>query len=157
MLQELKFQLSTAMLTILTIAAVVSAVINFQQQQKFRLPEDGVIWAERDAMVQAVHVARDSQAARAGIRNGDRLLKINGTSVEKAAHVTQALAGVGSWNKAEYLVSRRGVEFKAAVIVGEVPRDAATVYLYVVGIAYLVIGLFIYYRRGSAHKARHFY
>ena len=27
----------------------------------------------------------------------------------------------------------------------------------VVGIAYLVIGLFIYYRRGSAHKARHFY
>ena len=44
MLQELKFQLSTAVLTILTIAAVASAVINFQQQQKFRLPDDGVIW-----------------------------------------------------------------------------------------------------------------
>ena len=44
MLQELKFQLSTAILTILTLGAGVAAVINFEQQQKFRLPEDGVIW-----------------------------------------------------------------------------------------------------------------
>ncbi|HKA00918.1 MAG TPA: ATP-binding protein [Candidatus Solibacter sp.] len=30
-------------------------------------------------------------------------------------------------------------------------------YQYLVGSAYLVIGLFVYFRRGSAHKARHFY
>ena len=47
MFQELKFQLSTAILTILTLAAGVSAFINFQQQNRFRLPEDGVIWVDR--------------------------------------------------------------------------------------------------------------
>ena len=30
-------------------------------------------------------------------------------------------------------------------------------YQYLVGFAYLIIGLFVYFRRGSAHKARHFY
>jgi len=35
MLQELKFQLSTALLTVLTIAAAIAAVLNYQQNQKF--------------------------------------------------------------------------------------------------------------------------
>ena len=36
MLQELKFQLSTAILTILTLAAGVAAIINFDQQRRTR-------------------------------------------------------------------------------------------------------------------------
>src|SRR6202022_6463 len=43
------------------------------------------------------------------------------------------------------------------LIVGEVPRDPATYYLYFVGLSYLAIGLFVYFRRGSAQKAQHFY
>src|SRR5439155_6128337 len=35
--------------------------------------------------------------------------------------------------------------------------DRALIYQYLVGSAYLVIGLFVYFRRGSARKARHFY
>ena len=48
MFQELKFQLSTAILTILTLAACVAAVINFEQVQRdrLRLPEDGAIWMD---------------------------------------------------------------------------------------------------------------
>src|ERR1700746_3471323 len=42
-------------------------------------------------------------------------------------------------------------------MVGEVPKDPAISYLYLVGLAYLVIGLFVYFRRGSAQKALHFY
>ena len=57
MFQELKFQLSTAILTLLTLAAGVSAVINFQQQSRFRLPDDGVIWVDRAAGVEALDVA----------------------------------------------------------------------------------------------------
>ena len=37
MLQELKFQLSTAILTVLTIAAATAAVLNYQQNQVFRV------------------------------------------------------------------------------------------------------------------------
>jgi hypothetical protein len=157
MLQELKFQLSTAILTLLTIAAGVSAVINFDQQRKFRLPDDGAIWVERGTRVEALAVAQRSPAAKAGLTAGDALLSINGSPVLQSIDVPKVLVRVGAWNKAEYLLRRNGVEVKATLIVAEVPRDPAVFYLYGVGVAYLAIGLFVYFRRGTAYKARHFY
>jgi two-component system, NtrC family, sensor kinase len=162
MLQELKFQLSTAILTILTVAAAISAGINFQQQLRFRLPDDGVTWVDRLApgeasSVRALRVIPESGAANAGLRQGDILRKINGLTIEKASYVPQALVRIGVWNKADYLVERGGVQFKTSVIVAAVPRDPAVTYQYLVGVAYLIIGLFVYFRRGSAQKARHFY
>ena len=53
MFQELKFQFSTAILTIVTLAAGVAAFINFQQQERFRLPDDGVIWVDRQEIGRA--------------------------------------------------------------------------------------------------------
>src|SRR5689334_19080918 len=157
MFQELKFQLSTAILTILTVAAIIAAAINFDQQRKFRLPDDGVTWVDHQKSVQALYVSHASQAARGGIRAGDIILKINAVPVTTANKVTQLLVGIGSWNKAEYEIRRSGVEFKTTIIVGEVPKDPAVSYLYLTGFAYLIIGLFVYFRRGSAHKALHFY
>ena len=157
MFQELKFQLSTAILTILTLAAGVAAVINFQQQHRFRLPEDGVVWVDRHSSVEALYVTPASGGSNAGVHPGDRLASINGVPIENAANVTQVLVRIGSWSKAVYHISRRGVDFDTTVIVGEVPLDLAVTYQYLVGFAYLVIGLFVYFRRGSAQKARHFY
>ena len=157
MFQELKFQLSTAILTILTLAAGVAAVINFEQQHRFRLPEDGVVWVDRHAGVEALYVTKGSGGFNAGVHLGDRLVAINGVPIANAANVTQVLVRIGSWSKAVYRISRRGVEIDPTVIVGEVPLDAAVTYQYLVGFAYLVIGLFVYFRRGSAQKARHFY
>ncbi len=157
MFQELKFQLSTAILTILTIAAAVSAVINFQQQHRFRLADDGAVWVERGPRVEALHIEADGPAAKAGLKIGDTLLKINGAAIHQAIDVPKVLAAVGVWNKADYTASRRGVEFKAAVYTREEPLDPAVNYQYVVGAAYLLIGLFVYFRRGSAYKALHFY
>jgi two-component system NtrC family sensor kinase len=157
MFQELKFQLSTAILTIVTLAAGVAAFINFQQQHKFRLPDDGVIWVDRQGGVEALTVPDRSEGARAGLRTGDRLTSINGVAVRKSVDVAQVLVNIGSWKKATYTVSRGGVEFPINVIVGEVPLDRAVVYQYLVGLSYLIIGLFVYFRRGSAQKARHFY
>ncbi|HEV3329942.1 MAG TPA: ATP-binding protein [Bryobacteraceae bacterium] len=157
MFQELKFQLSTAILTILTLAASVAALINFQQQQRFRLPEDGVIWVDRNGGVEALSVPAPSEGARAGLHTSDRLKMINGLPIQRAVEVTQVLTGIGSWKKAVYYVSRGGVEFDVNLIVGEVPVDRARIYQYLVGAAYLMIGLFVYFRRGSAHKAQHFF
>ncbi|HEY2015655.1 MAG TPA: ATP-binding protein [Bryobacteraceae bacterium] len=158
MFQELKFQLSTAILTILTLAAGVAAFINLDEQYKFRLHEDGVIWVDRADGVKALYVPADSQAARVGVHQGDRLLNINGVSIDKAVDVTKVLTNIMAWGAATYGVSRDGVEFDIKnVIVAEVPLDRAILYQYAVGLAYLVIGLFVYFRRGSAHKAQHFY
>ncbi|MGO4884004.1 MAG: ATP-binding protein [Bryobacteraceae bacterium] len=157
MFQELKFQLSTAILTILTLAAAASAVINFEQQHKFRLADDGTVWVDRSGRVEALHIESDGPAAKAGLKDGDTLLSINGVKTAKAIDVPQILATVGSWNKADYTASRNGVEFKAAVYIREEPLDPAVSYQYMVGAAYLLIGLFVYFRRGSAHMALHFY
>ena len=162
MLQELKFQLSTAILTILTVAAAISAGVNFQQQLSFHLPDDGVTWVD-DASpagvtaVRAKRVQPGSGAWNAGLRQGDTLRKINGLTISTALYVPQALVKIGVWNKADYLVERNGVEFKSNVIVAAVPRDPAVMYQYLVGVGYLIIGLFVYFRRGSAQRARHFY
>ncbi len=162
MLQELKFQLSTAILTILTVAAAISAALNFQQQLSFHLPDDGVTWIDGKstdgiAAVEALRVIPGSGAANAGLRAGDILRKVNGLAIENALYVPQALVKIGVWNKADYMVERGGVQFKTSVIVQAVPRDPFVTYQYLVGLVYLIIGLFVYFRRGSAQRARHFY
>ena len=158
MFQELKFQLSTAILVLATVGAGVFAVINLEQQFRFRLPEDGAIWVDRNSGVLALYVPDGSPAARAGIRQGDWLKQVNGVRIDKAIEVPQVLLNVGAWRSTTYLIDRNGVEVPINnLIVGEVPLDRAVLYQYAVGFAYLVIGLFVYFRRGSAHKARHFY
>jgi hypothetical protein len=157
MFQELKFQLSTAFLTIVTLAVSIAAVINFDQQQRFRLPDDGVVWVDRAAGVEALYVTPRGGGAKAGLRAGDRLTSIDGVPIRKAINAAQVLTTVGSWRQAKYSLTRGGVEFEPTVGVEEAPRDRAMVYQYLVGLAYLAIGLFVYFRRGSAQKARHFY
>jgi hypothetical protein len=158
MFQELKFQLSTAILTLLTLIAGVSAIINFQQQTRFRLPDDGVIWVDRNSGVEALHVAKGGPAARVGVRDGDILLSINENKIRQAIDVPKVLVGIGAQYKAKYVVRRSGVEVTIQqLVVGETPRDPAVYYLYFVGVTYLVIGLFVYVRRSTAYKARHFY
>jgi len=158
MFQELKFQLSTAILIILTVAAGASAVINFGEQNRYRLPEDGVVWVDRAGGVEALYVPSGSAGAKAGIHPGDRLTKIDTVPIKKAVDVMQVIARLGAWSKADYLVTRGVVVVPIkGLIINEVPLDRAVMYQYLVGAAYLLIGLFVYFRRGTAHKAQHFY
>jgi PAS domain S-box-containing protein len=157
MFRELKFQLSTALLTVLTIAAAIAAGVNYEQNHKFRLPDDGAVWSDRGEGVMAVRVINNGPAYRAGIHPGDVLVAIQGVPILHADDVPRTLAAIGAWGKAEYDLRRIGVDIPATVFIGEVARGAALSYQYLVGIAYLAIGLFIYFRRGSATKARHFY
>ena len=157
MFQELKFQLSTAILTILTLAAGVAAVANFWQYEHFRLPDDGVVWVDRSGGVEALYVAPDSPGAKAAIHPGDHLERIEGAPIHHALDVPQILVRLGPWSKATYTVAHHGVPVEAKVIVGEAPRNPAVLYQYPLGTAYLLIGLFVYFRRGSAQKAQHFY
>src|ERR1017187_2690579 len=158
MFQELKFQLSTAILTILTLGAGVAAVINLDEQYHFRLHEDGVIWVDRAAGVEALYVPAHSVAATKGIQVGDHLISIDAVPVENALDVTKILTSIMAWGSADYRVSRGQVEILISkVIVSEGPMDRAALHQYLLGFAYLEIRLFVYLRRGRAHKAQHFY
>ncbi len=157
-MRELKFKFSGALLMILTVAAAVSAFINFQQQTRFKLPDDGVTWVDRSGSVKALHVTHGSPADRVGVRDGDIVVKIAGEPILRSIEVSQVLVGVGAWNKATYVLRRHGVEFEAPLIVGTALRNYAALYWqYAVGLVYLGVGLFVFFRRGNAPRSLHFY
>jgi two-component system NtrC family sensor kinase len=155
--RELKIQLANALLVVLTVAAIIAAGINLQQQSAFRLPEDGVTWVDRQGGVVALAIVPGSQGERAGLREGDVLVRIGGLKIEKAIDITQVHVRLGAWRKAEYVIRRAGVEANANVILSERTSSPAVLYQYIVGAAYLAIGLFVFLRRGTASKAYHFY
>jgi two-component system NtrC family sensor kinase len=165
-MQDLKHQLVSALLVILTVAAVVAAAINLQQQSKFHLPDDGVTWVDKDMpassaegrlLPTATFVAPGSSAEKAGIHAGDVLLSINGFRIDASLQASEVLARLGAWSRAEYRILRQGVEVTAHVYVAEAVHDSTLYFLYAVGAVYLSIGLFVYFRRGNAPRAVHFF
>src|SRR5258708_31818898 len=96
MLQELKFQLSTAILTILTVAAAISASINFTQQWSFHLPDDGVTWIDRAGTVQALRVVPDSGGAHTRPPPRPFLAEINAPPPCQTAYCPPAPARQGT-------------------------------------------------------------
>lgn len=156
-MRELKAQFISALLVIVTVAALVAAGVNFQQQRKFLLPEDGVTWVDRSGGIEALHVNPESPADRAGLRSGDVVRSISGVPLASATDVTRVLVGLGAWRKAEYAIHRAGVDIKVPIIIGERTPRGSLYSLYAVGLAYLLLGLFVYFRRGNARKATHFY
>lgn len=178
-MQELKRQFAGGLIVVLTIAAVIAAGINFQQQRRFHLPEDGVTWVDREGAagtapggqpiirnnVVALHIVKSGPADRAGIVEGDILRRIDNLGVSTAAEVSEILVGLGVWKKVEYFVERPykragseiALEVRYSVFVAEHTPSDAVYYQYFVGAAYLFVGLFVFFRRGDAHKALHFY
>jgi hypothetical protein len=154
---ELKRQFISALFAILTLAAVIAAGINLQQQSRYQLPDDGVTWVEGAAGVVATHVVAGSPADNGGIRKGDVLTGIESVAIRRSLDVPQVLMRIGSWKPAKYHFQRGGRSADANVIIGERHTSHIILYQYFVGALYLAIGLFVYLRRGSAQKAIHFY
>src|ERR1700683_1805668 len=102
-MRELKQQLVSALLVILTVAALVAAAINFQQQTRYHLPDDGVTWVDQtDSQGErgvAVYLLAGSPAQKAGIRQGDILVSIEGVRINHAIEATEVLARLGAWRK----------------------------------------------------------
>jgi hypothetical protein len=170
-MNDLKSQIGGALLVILTGTVVVCAVLNFQQNELFRLPDDGVTWMDhlepsspdQSISVLAVKVEPGGPGDNAGIRVGDELIRIGGrlnkpgVPIRQSTDVAQMLQRYGAWGKAEYVLVRNGVEIPATVIISDASQNQALLYQYIVGAAYLLIGLFLFFRRNRAPHALHFY
>src|ERR1700681_3347100 len=110
-MREFRQQLVSALLVIVTVAAVVAAAFNFQQQSKFALPDDGAAWVDQigqdqahaeSERVVAAYITPGSPALKAGLRTGDVLLSIEGVRMDNALEATQVLARLGPWRQTDY-------------------------------------------------------
>ncbi|MFN8939324.1 MAG: histidine kinase N-terminal 7TM domain-containing protein, partial [Acidobacteriota bacterium] len=160
-MKELKGQLIGALFVVLTVAALVAAGINFRQQFVYILPTDGIMWVDRTApdghnYVVALDVKKGSSGESAGIHRWEVLDRIGNVKVSRSADIPVLLFG-RAWLRVDYHLFQEGVEVKKTVRIEETPPDRTLYYLTAVGLAYLGIGLFVYFRRESAPKARHFF
>src|ERR1700723_745050 len=155
---SLRMRLGAVILALLTLAAIVFAVLNFQQRSLYVLPDDGVTWMDSPQGVAAWHVVADSPGAKAGIRQGDIVETVRGMTIRRAVDVTRVLFHVGPWTEIRYQLLRDGRTFETPLVTApqENPSSIEN-YLRVLGLLYLFIGLFIFVRRWNAPRAIHFY
>jgi two-component system, NtrC family, sensor kinase len=158
MKQNLRVSLGAVVLALATLAAVIFALLNFDQRTRYDQAYDGVTWIDTDHGVQARQVAPNSPASYTAIRAGDMLLAFNGAPITRATEVVRRLDRAGLWTQVRYKLSRNGQEFEVPLLTGSADKPLATEnYLRAVALLYLFIGLFIFIRRWNAPRAVHFY
>src|SRR5438270_11397210 len=96
-------------LGLLTLAAVIFAGFNvFVAEPKYHAPYDGVWWVEQSdangSWLKAQRVDPNGPGDNAGVRDGDRLIAINGDPASSFARLTRAQFSAGAYNKVTYTV-----------------------------------------------------
>src|SRR5689334_2162996 len=156
--QTVGAQVGAIVLVLLTVTAVVFGIVNWRQRVSFEVPDDGVSWTDSDQGIRAIFVSPDSPGERAGIKPDDLLVSINDQRTGRAIDVVKQLWTLGVWSQAHYQVRRQNTTFNTTLITAPA-RKPLTIenYLRVVGLLYLLIGLYIFLRRWNAPRAVHFY
>jgi two-component system, NtrC family, sensor kinase len=155
---SLRIRLGAVSLALVTLAAFIFAVINFQQRSRFITPSDGVTWTDTPQGVTASLVGPGSPAEKVGIKKGDYVQSVQGIPIHRATDVSRLLWQAGTWAEVRYKVARNGEPLTVPLIT--VPlEDPSSIenYLRVTGLLYLFIGFFIFARRWNAPRAVHFY
>jgi two-component system NtrC family sensor kinase len=156
--KESRNQFAGTLLLVLTVVAIVGAVLSFTHLRSYALHDDGVTWVDLKNHVAAAYLTPGGPGERAGIRVGDQLVRIQDSPVQNALDVPRVLWRIPLYERTRYTLQRDGIEFqKDNIYIQRSPRDNALYYQYVVGAFYLGIGLFVYYRRTSASKSRQFF
>ncbi len=156
MAKDLQSRFLFVVIALLSVAAVVFAWLNFQKDSETLTPYDGVWWVESGDHLQAQRVDVNGPGEKAGIKQGDVLMAVNGHDVHGVGSLEQQFYRTGVWSKATYSLVRRGIPLEAPLIL--VPADR-TLYvgLRLIALVYLGIGLYVLLRRWTAPKSTHFY
>jgi PAS domain S-box-containing protein len=153
-------------LAVATLGVCVLAGFNLSQELNTEFPTDGVTWVEAQGGLRADRVPVDSPAGRAGIRAGDVLEAINGEATPRLASQVRAMYANGIWeHAASYTILRQmaigGGGAAAATFPVQVylePEDRSIAHATrLIALVYLLIGLYVLFRRWTAPKSTHFY
>jgi two-component system NtrC family sensor kinase len=160
-------------LAVATVVACVFAGFNVTAENSYKVPTDRIWWVEAPAGGPAGLCARqvptDSPGQRAGVRQGDILLSIDEHATPRVARLEEEFFRVGSDESATYSILRAPQgssplctvpagtrSFDIKVILEATDRTINLGYR-LIGAVYLLIGLYILFRRWTAPKSTHFY
>ncbi len=143
-------------LAVLTLAAIIFAGINYSHENDFQLPTDRVWWAEAKGGLVAQKVLPNGPGERAGIEVGDLLTAVNKHPTPRIAALQRQIFNTGIYSKATYTVSRNGIPLEIPVILIAQDRSINGG-LRFIALVYLLIGLYILFRRWTAPRSIHFY
>jgi two-component system NtrC family sensor kinase len=157
-------RVQATLLALATAALFVLAVLNVLEQRQYPQPDDGVWWGEARGGLQAEKVLPDKPGERAGIQVGDLLTGVSEsptadvTPVTLVANLERALYATGPYGQVYYTVTRDGIPLEAPIKVIPDPIDHSLEFgLRIIGLIYLIIGLYVLFRRWGAPRATHFY
>lgn len=154
--RNIPFRIAAIVLAVLTLAAVILASINYSRENDFQAPTDGIWWAEGNGGLVAQKVLPASPGERAGIEAGDLLTSVNDHPTRRLAALQRQIFSTGIYSKATYAVIRSGIRLEIPVIL--VPKDRSiNVGLRLIALVYLLIGLYVLFRRWTAPRSVHFY
>ena len=150
------------LLAIATVALVLFAIFNLEQEGTYQQPDDGIVWTEAQSRVLpgliAVRVIQGGPGAQAGIEPGDLLTAVNDHTIEIGADLDRELKHTDVYGKADYSIIRRGISLDTPVVVIPIPADRTLLdFTRVIGLVYLAIGIYVLFRRWTAPQATHFY
>ena len=152
---------SAIALAVATAALVVFAVINWQKESQYSTPWDGVWWKEDSHGLVASGLIPDGPGAKAGIKVGDRLLRINDQPSDRAIHniveFENLLYRAGVYSRVTYVVDRQGVNFEAGPVIPIPADNSMKMGQRLIALIYLGIGFYVLFRRWTAPKSTHFY
>ena len=153
-------------LALATLGVCILAGFNLSQELGVEFPTDGVVWVEVQGGLRADRVPVDSPAGRAGIHAGDILQAINGDPTTRVPSQVRAMYSNGLWDHAaNYSIVR---PLRNASGAGSVASFPVQVWLEpadrsmaqgsrLIALVYLLIGLYVLFRRWTAPKSLHFY
>jgi two-component system NtrC family sensor kinase len=144
------------LLFFLTVAAVVFAGFNFNAEQKFLIPGDGIWWIEQGGRLTADRVEPSGPGEKAGIKPGDQLVSVSGEEIRNIKGLERQLYRTGVWSKAAYSLLRQSVPLESSVILEPVVRPLNNP-LRLIALIYLGIGVYVLLRRWTAPGSTHFY
>lgn len=148
----------TIAITLLTVLAVSTGVLNLRDRWSWQDPTDGVFWVESGSGLAAEEVLPGGPASRAGIKPGDILLSMEGRPVANLGQYSDELYLAGPNGSLLYGL-RSGASMREVVLqLGARPlfelKDGLRM---VLAFLYLGIGLFVAIRGGNVSRAFHFY
>lgn len=153
-------RLQATLLAVATVGLVLLSVLNLRQEGRFPQPDDGVWWVEspNGNGLLAERVLPNSPGQRYGIKANDLLTAVNGSPVAHISDLMRELYRTGVWDKAEYSITRDGIDLDSPVVVIPEPPDRSVQQaLRMIGLIYLAIGVYVLFRRWTAPRATHFY